>query len=377
MKRNFLFSVLIILSFGNCTPTDPLNNQNNTNSNHWSKLGISNTNRFNGSIHCINIDRYNNIYIGGEFTGSFSGPFVAKWNGSDWTELGIIPGQPEPFHSVKINSIVLDSFNNIFVGNGYKTNNNGTWYCYIPKWNGINWTDELLSNSDFSTCGSDLQLAINLNGNLIIKPDNAITLGYLCKWDGNSWSTFAQNGFPSEGLLNNIAFDNVGNLYLSDVINTNGYHYVDKWDGTNWSEVGGTNTSVFNEFISSMVINKNTGHIFIAGGFSNQYGNLYVAEWDGTNWSEVGGRNSNIFGNFIGVGIVSLAIDNNGNIYASSLSNKGYFQLYKWNGTEWSCLGGKFNDQINCITFDSNNNVYVAGDFTDENGHHYVAVYNQ
>ena len=182
--------------------------------------------------------------------------------------------------------------------------------------------------------------------------------------------------FNNEILI--ITTDGIGNVYAAGIFtNTNGYNYVAKWNGSSWSELGGANTSTFNSDIESITTDAN-GHVYAAGYFTNKHGNQYVAVWNGSSWGELGGTNTSTFNNYIW----SITTDGSGNLYAGGFftNTNGYNYVAKWNGSRWGELGGtntsSFNSNVVSITIDVNNNIYAGGHFTNTNGNNYVAKWN-
>ena len=151
-----------------------------------------------------------------------------------------------------------------------------------------------------------------------------------------------------------------------------------------WTKVG-TGTHALNANNAPYAITSDsTGNIYVSGSFTDSItpyiGHHYVAKWDGTNWSRLGGY-SHIFNS----SIRTMAADRWGNIYAAgnvsdtTLVSLGHKCVYKWDGTNWSALGSGShalptgNYTIRHITVDRAGNVYAIGDgFTDANGNYFV-----
>jgi hypothetical protein len=97
---------------------------------------------------------------------------------------------------------------------------------------------------------------------------------------------------------------------------------VAKWNGTSLAELGGSNTSTFNELIYSITTDA-SGNLYAAGGFTNgtssRNGNFYVAKWSGSAWSELGGNNTSTFNGFIS----SVTSDARGYVYAAGSFTNG------------------------------------------------------
>ena len=88
---------------------------------NWENVGGS----FNNKINTMVINSNNTIYIGGNFTEVTNGvnpailtPYIAQWNGATWAALPSSNG--DLFGEV--NSIIIDSKNNFYIGGGFTTN---------------------------------------------------------------------------------------------------------------------------------------------------------------------------------------------------------------------------------------------------------------
>jgi len=191
---------------------------------------------------------------------------------------------------------------------------------------------------------------------------------------GTNTSTFSN-------FIYSLCTDAMGNLYAAGgITNNNGKNYIAKWSGNSWSEIGGSNTSTFNGDIYCLATDAN-GNLYAAGMFTNSKGKYYIAKWNGTTWSEIGGANTSTFNAYI----KSITIDASGNLYASGgffNYNNGNYNYYvaKWNGNTWSEVGGTnsstFNGGIYNLTTDAYGNLYSAGAFTNSKGKYYVAKWN-
>jgi hypothetical protein len=120
----------------------------------------------------------------------------------------------------------------------------------------------------------------------------AIFLFFSCKKSTNTNSGWIELGGTNTSTFNNsissIIIDASGNIYAGGYFtNGNGKEYVAKWNGNSWIELGGTNISAFNSWISSITTDAQ-GNVYAAGNFTNDDRNRYVAKWNGTAWSELG-----------------------------------------------------------------------------------------
>ncbi len=293
----------------------------------WSVLGYG----FQGlsGVGSVCTDVAGNIYAAGQFTNSNGKQYVAKWNGTSWSELGGLNGLGA---NNIIYSICSDATGNIYAA-GTFTNSSGNEY--VAKFNGTIWSE----------------------------------LGGL-------------NGLAVHNVISSICADAIGNVYAAGwFTNLSGNRYVAKFNGTTWSELGGLNGLHANDQINSIFCDAN-GIVYAAGKFSNFNGKQYVAQFNGANWNELGGINSLSANSDIN----SICHDWAGNIYAAGEFTNGTNYLSgnkyvaKYNGVSWSELGGlnglAANDWIYSICSDATGNIYAAGRFTNSGNNKYVAEWN-
>ena len=289
----------------------------------WGILGGSSA-TFNSGVNRITKDNLGNIYATGGFTNGNGNRYVAKWNGSSWAEIS---GTNSSTFNDIITSVAVDTKGNVYAG-GYFTN--GISYLtgnpYVAKWNGTSWTE--LGGTKTSKLNNSIEYIItDTVGNVYAAGNfiDSVNKFYVAKWNGTNWIELGgTNLSPFNGYIRALTNDNKGNLYAVGAFkNAKGKEYVAKWNGTVWQELGGKDSSTFNDYIATIVSDAK-GNIYIAGNFTNNNGKQYVAKWDGISWTELGGTNSSICNNIIS----SLTLDSIGNVYASGQftnANGNYF----------------------------------------------------
>jgi len=256
---------------------------NNTTSNYvakwdgtsWSMVGGGFA---NGQIIAICFDRYGNLYAGGVFTDGVTDTnghsYVAKWNGTSWSELGT--GANALKANNAINTIFVDTFGNVYAAGAFTdsvTSAGGN--VYVAKWDGTSWSE--LGAGVGHQLANDVQIFSVLAdgvGNVYAAGYALLDSGYnyVFKWDGTSWSKVGSSAdflCKQYEQINQLCFDLHGNLYAAGMFTdsispTNNYDYVAKWDGTSWSELGtGSDALNADNWINSIC--------------SDQYGNIYAA----------------------------------------------------------------------------------------------------
>lgn len=329
----------------------------------WSILGSgANALKANGEIMALTADQAGNIYAAGNFRNNAGYVYVAKWNGTTWTELqGLSSLQPG-----YIFSLVSDPSGNIYAGGAYSNGIGG----FLAKWDGSNWTN--LNGAFNSAYNTFLTTASDEAGNIytavydtnIVNP----TRMYVVKWDGNSWSTLGS--FPANVDISSVVADGNGNIY-SSVLDSAGYHYVTKWNGSNWIPLGASANLISSSQIFSLHID-NVNTLYARAG-------ELVAKWINNDWVRLG-TGSTPLDNGAGRQICS---DLEGNIYATAPFLQSDYKVQKWNGANWypaGFLNGAdytFNGHLSTIISDQLGNIYTAGTASDSLGYYYVAKYTQ
>ena len=279
------------------------------------------------NIEAIYADTNGNVYAAANHFGTHPGYcYVYKWDGTSWSQLG--PGSAFP--AADISTIKPDRYGNLYIAGGYSVDStllgsNG----FVAKWDGTTWSEVGTGASALNANGYIDALFIDTLGNIFagggFTDGSCDTTGnlYVAKWDGMSWSMLGSpviHTYHGEFDIFNILEDTAGNVYASGSFgNDTTRPYVAKWDGLSWSILGDLH---FNGAINSMCFDK-FGNIYIAGNFTDTtvpapgpswaYHPSYVAKWDGTNWSKLGTGSDGINANNP---IYSICADTSGYIYA-------------------------------------------------------------
>ena len=153
-------------------------------------------------------------------------------------------------------------------------------------------------------------------------------------------------------------------------------NFIAKWKNNTWTKLGGGASSTVN----ALAVDSNN-NVYVGGSFAtvtNLNGSTTavvtasrIAKWKNDTWSELGGGVSST--------VNVLAVDSNNNVYVggdfatvSSLNNSSVSANFiaKWNpnSNTWSALGSGTNSSVYALSVDSNSNLYVGGYFTYVNG---------
>ncbi|MCL5950551.1 MAG: hypothetical protein M1132_02345 [Chloroflexi bacterium] len=195
------------------------------------------------------------------------------------------------------------------------------------------------------------------------------------RWADN----FTPNGVGDD--VSALAVDGGGNVYVGGRFHAAGdisVNRIAEWNGSSWSSLG----FGFSGVVRALAVD-NSGALYAGGWFSYLCGDLtcnsatniamnHLAKWNGSSWVSIGnGVNDVVF---------ALVVDSGGNLYAGggftgvcgnpacNSGNTPVNRIAKWNpsgGGNWSHLGNGLNNTVHALAIDSNNTVYIGGDFTN------------
>ena len=191
-----------------------------------------------GDVYAAAVDGAGNLYIGGDFmvAGGVAANRIAKWNGSNWSPLGLGINDTNLYRAVFALAV---SGSNVFAGGSF------TIAADLPanriaKWDGNSWS-ALGAGTDWgvgaiAVSGSD----IYAGGGFTTAGSN--TVNSIARWDGNSWSAL---GLGLNGTVETLAVSG-SDLYVGGgftrATNNSGLavavNYIAKWNGSNWTALG-------------------------------------------------------------------------------------------------------------------------------------------
>lgn len=281
------------------------------------------------------------LYVG---TGNAVGDAeVWRWNGTTWTQIGG-DGLNNCWPTNTYESVfsMTNDGTNLYVGLGVTAGDAEVW-----MWNGTTWTklggDALNSSWAINTFegvyalryyGSNLYAALGASAN-----DAEVW-----RWNGTTWTKIGGDSLNSGWTTNfeqvYALTDDGTNLYAG-LGNTAGDAEVWRWNGTAWTKIGGdalnsgwdgTNF----EYVLSM--SYFGGNLY--AGLGTTAGDADVWRWNGTAWTQIGGDGLNSgWAAATYEGVYSMANDGT-NLYAGLGATAGDNEVWQWNGTAWTKLGG-------------------------------------
>lgn len=246
-----------------------------------------------------NIIKYNNeIYVCGSFlkSGNIQLNSIAKWNGSNWDSLqsGIIDTTGGVTQGL-VSSMVI--FNNeLCVGGGF-THAGGIHANNIAKWNGSNWSDIFgfpgyeLTDNDFYLihCMASYNNELYVGGSII--DSSGMKKNGIMRWTGVKWELVGGGITGDQSDVYCMAVYK-NELYVGGCFNKaegNIGNGIQKWNGQVWKEVGNgvTLTNYFYSAVKNMYVYND--QLIITGDF-DKAGSIparTIASWDGSKWCSI------------------------------------------------------------------------------------------
>lgn len=280
-----------------------------------------------------------------------------------WTEIGV--GSNGLNTHGTIVSMVIDSDGNLYAAGALQDEN---FYCYVSKWDGTTWSK--LGNMNLQAVIYDM--VIDDQGNIFVAGGmiNSDDSYFVVKWNGSTWNELksATSTLHAKMPIYTLALDNDGNVYTvgtEEFPFGNSYYtyHVSKWNGTEWMELGaGANRLNANGRILSVNVD-NSGNVYAAGQFTCGSSQLCVAKWNGTSWTELG---SGLDGIQNGMDFLDdIIFDDLDNLLVTVSTPYGLNKIMKWNGSAWSQLPAQTNNYSITLAKDINGNIYSGGTFYD------------
>ncbi len=248
---------------------------------------------------------------------------LTKFDGSSWSDLGLHTGNYFgllPGLGI-VSSVAVMPNGDIVAGGIFFFGGDTFTSHFLARWDGTEWVDMGI------TSGAVLAMKVLGNGHLVIggaftDAGGALDTIGIAEWDGTSlngdntpmWSSL---GSGTDGSVYALTVRN-GNLIASGAFTSAGGNpatNIAEWNGSSWSGLGsGADSSVY-----ALAVMPNND--LVAGGaFSNAGGNPAnrIARWNGSAWSALGGGLGSVGFinniNFPGGSVFALAVAGDGTL---------------------------------------------------------------
>jgi hypothetical protein len=313
--------------------------------------------------------------VGGDFTTAGGGPanYVAQWNGSNWSPLGL--GMDYPVFALAVSGSTLYACGGFTMAGGNPANS-------IAQWDGSSWSPLGSGISGQDAYGNGPYVwALAVSGSDLYAGGYFTTAGgipaaNIAQWDGSSWSALGSGISGEDPVLNSYYVTALavsgGTLYAGGVFDTAdgvAAANIAQWDGSSWSALGSGMGGDYPD-VQALAV---SGSTLFAGGYFTTAGGIAantIAQWDGSSWSALGSGMSGAGYDGNGPYVDALAVSGStlyaGGDFTAAGGSAANF-IAQWDGTNWSALGSGMDGGVNALAV-SGSDLYAGGDFDTAGG---------
>ncbi|MDO8631041.1 MAG: hypothetical protein Q7R41_11165, partial [Phycisphaerales bacterium] len=274
---------------------------------------------------------------------------IARWDGSAWHPLG--GGITRSNSYAYVNSLIV--YKGDLIAGGYFDTAGGSPAKGIARWDGSDWWD-MGGGVDDPPYTPSVKALIVANGDLIVGGDFLLAGGMgsrnIARWDGQTWHAI---GGGTYGWIDALA------VFKEDIVAAGFFHagQIARWDGQawqplgngisqEWDPLGGCELILIDPSVRTLAVYHNE---LIAGGGFKVTGNKstrHIARWNGAEWNALGtgmsispGALMVHEGRLIAGGGFLTAAENTRSLVSA------------WDGQRWETLGGDVNGVIHALAF--------------------------
>ncbi len=191
----------------------------------------------------------------------------------------------------------------------------------------------------------------------------------VARWTGVGGGWAQVGVFPASPEVDDLAWDDANGLLYAGCVA--GVTVCQVWNGIVWASVGGADE--LNGSVRAVAVNQDgiidpIGTVYAGGVFQDTLLGTVVrriGKWDGANWTQIGGGlNGTVNDIQIGAdgylyisGSFTIATQPDATTFAAN-------RVVRWNGTEFEALGDGFGATVYALAIDDTGRVYAGGLFT-------------
>jgi hypothetical protein len=273
---------------------------------------------------------------------------VWRWNGSIWAKIGgdgVGSSWAAALNIEAVRSLENDG-TNIYAGLGDSAQDAEVW-----QYNGTTWAKIGGDGVGSSWAAADnIEQVLSLDyfgGNLYAGTGLTAGDGDLWRYNGTTWTKIGGDGLNSGWAASTYevvpAITNDGTTLYAGVGNSNGEGEVYSWNGSTWAKFGGDALN------SSWTTNQGDGVYALTYANSTLYTGTYDAAgdshlwgWNASTWTQIGGGYVNQSWGFYGLQSAESSTTLNGKLYVGTgVTTAGNAQVWEYDGSTWTVIGGQ------------------------------------
>lgn len=302
---------------------------------------------------------------------------VWRWDGTIWSQIGGDDKNnswaDQTFESVTSLAI---SGSTLYAGLGLSAGDAEVWSCNTTT-NCSTWTKiggDGINNSWAVNTFESVQSMTVMGGNLYVGLGLSANDAQIYRWNGTTWTRIGgfgigapYNAFPTgyEGVYNLV---NDGTSVYASFGNTAGDGDVWRLTGTTWTQIGGDGLN--SSWGTSTYEYAYTLHHFggnLYAGLGTTAGEAELWRWNGTSWTQIGGDAVGSSWDASSYEMIYDITNDGTNIYVGLGLTAGDNEVWRYNGTSWTKIGGDglnsgfTNTHTNVQTLSYSNGTLYAG----------------
>lgn len=300
---------------------------------------------------------------------------VARFDGTRWQAMGGGIGGISPFGGLGRVVDAFIEFGGELVAGGTITSAEGVSAQGVVRWNGSQWSPMGLGMGLPQTFGGTVFEFAIWQGELYAAGDFTIEtvatgeeIRGIARWNGTAWESVGGSFDTNPSVLDHARsilatpqtlylggdFDSIGGVPIQGIA---------AWNGSTWSPVGGGTTGSVRALIEYQ------GELVAAGSYTAIGGTpaRKIASFDGTSWSAFG---AGVPDTSISTSVEDLLIFGT-DLYVSGGFHEGdgvmSRSIIRWNGTQFSSVGGVWGSGQITTVFDMtlwNGSLILGGEFS-------------
>jgi hypothetical protein len=312
----------------------------------WTQIGGDGLNSgFTSSQTIVQAMTYANgtLYAGLQASANDAQEWI--WDGSSWTQIGGgYLNSSWGYYGLQDITSMTKSGDYLYAGTGYASAGNAmVWRYDNNSWSLVG--GQGINHSWPYNTYEDVTSMISFGGSLYVGLGTSAGDGDIWRLTGNTWTQIGGDGMGwAANKIEKVDSMAVlgSNLYVGLGTSANDAQ-VWRWDGTSWTQVGGYGiSSPYNAFpngyedVLSMAVYG--GNLVVGMGRSGGDADVWIL--NGTSWTQIGGDGQNSGWAASTYEDVDSLIPYNGKLYAGLGTTAGDAEVWEWNGTSWTQIGG-------------------------------------
>ncbi|MFZ1323882.1 MAG: LamG-like jellyroll fold domain-containing protein [Candidatus Saccharimonadales bacterium] len=269
---------------------------------------------------------------------------VWRWDGTDWDKIGgDTLNSSWAASTYELVSNLEYTGGSLYAGLGSSTLDAEVW-----RWNGTAWT-KIGGDGLSGSWNTNYEIVYSLMGdgtNLYAGIGNSTTDAEVWRWNGTTWAMIGGDGVNSSWNTNYESIHALawqGSTLYAGLGETADDAEVWSYNGSAWTKIGGDGLSG-SWAASTYEIVYTLAHdgTNLYAGLGNGDGDGEVYRWNGSAWTKIGGDGVNSsWATATGDIVYELTADGS-NLYAALYDASGSSYVYRWNGSTWTVIGGQY-----------------------------------